>query len=150
MTPEPAPEQEKAPETDNEHSPPEENQEDGNPEENPVMNFFKTLVSDRNWVRFKSNLHVKVLLLLNDTVWGKCTVMAAVRSAKINLHLWPPVITEGTLLFKELKLLKLMFALRLAEAKKFGDNKINGEAWICLLCVWFHVKSFMGSDGVWN
>lgn len=48
VTPEPAPEQEKAPETDNEHSPPEENQEDDNPEENPVMNFFKTLVSDRN------------------------------------------------------------------------------------------------------
>lgn len=50
-----------------------------------------------------SNLHVKVLLLLKETAWGKCTVMAAVRSVKINLHLWPPIISEGTLLFKELK-----------------------------------------------
>lgn len=67
------------------------------------MNFFKTLVSDRDRVRFKSNLHVKVLLLLNETVWGKCTVMAVVRRAKINLNVRPPVITEGTPLSEELK-----------------------------------------------
>ena len=36
------PEEEKAPETDNGNSQPAENPE----EENPVMNFFKTLVSD--------------------------------------------------------------------------------------------------------
>lgn len=46
MTPEPAPEEEKAPETEDGNDPPEESQEDSNPEENPVMNFFKTLVSD--------------------------------------------------------------------------------------------------------
>lgn len=46
MTADPAPEQEEAPETDNGDSPPVEEQEDVNPEENPVMNFFKTLVSE--------------------------------------------------------------------------------------------------------
>lgn len=49
MTLESAPEQEEAPETDNGNSPPVENQEDSDPEENPVMNFFKTLVSDIIW-----------------------------------------------------------------------------------------------------
>ncbi|XP_041802071.1 breast carcinoma-amplified sequence 1 isoform X3 [Chelmon rostratus] len=44
-TPDPRPEEEKAPETDNGNSQPVENQEDSNPEENPVMNFFKTLVT---------------------------------------------------------------------------------------------------------
>lgn len=46
MTLNPSPEEEKAPETDNGNSQPVENQEESNPEENPVMNFFKTLVSD--------------------------------------------------------------------------------------------------------
>lgn len=46
MTLVPGPEEEKAPETDNRNSQPVENQEDSNPEQNPVMNFFKTLVSD--------------------------------------------------------------------------------------------------------
>ncbi|XP_070695489.1 breast carcinoma-amplified sequence 1 isoform X7 [Pempheris klunzingeri] len=41
----PGPEEENAPETDNENSRPAENQEEGTPEENPVMNFFKTLVT---------------------------------------------------------------------------------------------------------
>lgn len=45
MTLDPSPEEEKAPETDNGDSRPVEKQEDSNPEENPVMNFFKTLVS---------------------------------------------------------------------------------------------------------
>ncbi|KAK2851876.1 hypothetical protein Q5P01_008152 [Channa striata] len=40
-----SPEGEKAPETDNGNDPPVENQEDCEPEENPVMNFFKTLVA---------------------------------------------------------------------------------------------------------
>lgn len=48
MTLEPAPEEEQAPETEEGNSPPEESQEDGDPEENPVMNFFKTLVSDNS------------------------------------------------------------------------------------------------------
>lgn len=34
------------PEEENGESQPEENQEEGDPENNPVMNFFKTLVSD--------------------------------------------------------------------------------------------------------
>ncbi|XP_044066628.1 breast carcinoma-amplified sequence 1 isoform X14 [Siniperca chuatsi] len=42
VTLDPGPEEGKAPETD---SQPVENQEDSNPEENPVMNFFKTLVT---------------------------------------------------------------------------------------------------------
>ncbi|XP_051281186.1 breast carcinoma-amplified sequence 1 isoform X7 [Dicentrarchus labrax] len=45
VTLDPGPEEEKAPETDNGNSQPVENQEDSNPEENPVMNFFKTLVT---------------------------------------------------------------------------------------------------------
>ncbi len=45
MTLDPGPEEEKAPETDNRDGQPVENQEDSTPEENPVMNFFKTLVS---------------------------------------------------------------------------------------------------------
>lgn len=44
-----SPAEEKAPETDNGSSQPVENQEQSNPEENPVMNFFKTLVSDTIW-----------------------------------------------------------------------------------------------------
>lgn len=39
-------EQENAAETFNGNSEPEENQEESQPEDNPVMNFFKTLVSD--------------------------------------------------------------------------------------------------------
>lgn len=46
MTPGQGPEEDKAPETEDGNSDPAENQEDSNPEENPVMNFFKTLVSD--------------------------------------------------------------------------------------------------------
>ncbi|XP_070766662.1 breast carcinoma-amplified sequence 1 isoform X2 [Enoplosus armatus] len=45
VTLDPGPEEETAPDTDDGNSQPVENQEDGNPEENPVMNFFKTLVS---------------------------------------------------------------------------------------------------------
>ncbi|KAI3357784.1 hypothetical protein L3Q82_016174, partial [Scortum barcoo] len=45
VTLDPSPEEEKAPETDNGDSQPAENQEDSNPEQNPVMNFFKTLVT---------------------------------------------------------------------------------------------------------
>lgn len=45
MTVDAGPEEEKAPETDNGNSEPADNPEDSNPEENPVMNFFKTLVS---------------------------------------------------------------------------------------------------------
>lgn len=45
MTLDPGPEEGKASETDNGNSPPVENQEEKT-EENPVMNFFKTLVSD--------------------------------------------------------------------------------------------------------
>ncbi|XP_037627821.1 breast carcinoma-amplified sequence 1 isoform X12 [Sebastes umbrosus] len=47
VTLDPGPEEEKAPETDNGNGEPVENQEDGNPEENPVMNFFKTLVTTK-------------------------------------------------------------------------------------------------------
>lgn len=47
MTLDPDPEEEKVPETDNGDSEPVENQEESKPEENPVMNFFKTLVSDK-------------------------------------------------------------------------------------------------------
>lgn len=49
MTPGQSPEEEKAPETEDGNSDSAENQEDSNPEENPVMNFFKTLVSDTIW-----------------------------------------------------------------------------------------------------
>ncbi|XP_056241574.1 breast carcinoma-amplified sequence 1 isoform X9 [Seriola aureovittata] len=45
VTQDPRPEEEKAPETDNGDSQPVENQEESDPEENPVMNFFKTLVT---------------------------------------------------------------------------------------------------------
>ncbi|XP_071333441.1 breast carcinoma-amplified sequence 1 isoform X11 [Trachinotus anak] len=45
VTLDPGPVEEKAPETDNGDSQPVENQEESNPEENPVMNFFKTLVA---------------------------------------------------------------------------------------------------------
>lgn len=41
----PGPEEEKAPETDGKDKQPVENQEDRDPDENPVMNFFKSLVS---------------------------------------------------------------------------------------------------------
>ncbi|XP_042265227.1 breast carcinoma-amplified sequence 1 isoform X3 [Thunnus maccoyii] len=41
----PSPEEEKAPETDDGNSQPVEKQEESKPEENPVMNFFKTLVT---------------------------------------------------------------------------------------------------------
>uniref|UniRef100_UPI0037E824A6 breast carcinoma-amplified sequence 1 isoform X8 n=1 Tax=Semicossyphus pulcher TaxID=241346 RepID=UPI0037E824A6 len=44
-TQEPGPEEEKAPEPDNADEQPEEEQEEDIPEENPVMNFFKTLVT---------------------------------------------------------------------------------------------------------
>lgn len=46
MTADPAPKQEEAPETDKGDSPPVEEPEEVDPEENPVMNFFKTLVSE--------------------------------------------------------------------------------------------------------
>ncbi|XP_036958853.1 breast carcinoma-amplified sequence 1 isoform X3 [Acanthopagrus latus] len=45
VTPGQGPEEDKAPETEDGNSDPAENQEDSNPEENPVMNFFKTLVT---------------------------------------------------------------------------------------------------------
>lgn len=45
VTPGQSPEEEKAPETEDGNSDSAENQEDSNPEENPVMNFFKTLVT---------------------------------------------------------------------------------------------------------
>ncbi|XP_049437360.1 breast carcinoma-amplified sequence 1 isoform X8 [Epinephelus fuscoguttatus] len=41
------PEEERAPETENGNGQPAENQTDGNPEENPVMNFFKTLMTPK-------------------------------------------------------------------------------------------------------
>ncbi|XP_049922145.1 breast carcinoma-amplified sequence 1 isoform X12 [Epinephelus moara] len=41
------PEEERAPETENGNGQPAENQADGNPEENPVMNFFKTLMTPK-------------------------------------------------------------------------------------------------------
>lgn len=49
MTLDQSSEEEKAPETDNGNSQPVEIQVDSLAEENPVMNFFKTLVSDRIW-----------------------------------------------------------------------------------------------------
>ncbi|XP_023122506.1 breast carcinoma-amplified sequence 1 isoform X16 [Amphiprion ocellaris] len=45
VTPDCGPEEENVPETDNGNSEPVESQEESNPEENPVMNFFKTLVT---------------------------------------------------------------------------------------------------------
>lgn len=45
MTVDPSPEGEKAPEADDGNSQPVETREDSHPEENPVMNFFKTLVT---------------------------------------------------------------------------------------------------------
>ncbi|XP_054868964.1 breast carcinoma-amplified sequence 1 isoform X8 [Amphiprion ocellaris] len=45
VTPDCGPEEENVPETDNGNSEPVESQEESNPEENPVMNFFKTLVA---------------------------------------------------------------------------------------------------------
>ncbi|KAG7221638.1 hypothetical protein INR49_006780 [Caranx melampygus] len=45
VTESPGPEEEKAPETDDKDEQPAANQEDRDPEENPVMNFFKSLVS---------------------------------------------------------------------------------------------------------
>ncbi|XP_078025915.1 breast carcinoma-amplified sequence 1 isoform X3 [Epinephelus lanceolatus] len=41
------PEEERAPQTENGNGQPAENQTDGNPEENPVMNFFKTLMTPK-------------------------------------------------------------------------------------------------------
>lgn len=45
MTPVSSPKEENVPETDNGDSEPVESKEESSPEENPVMNFFKTLVS---------------------------------------------------------------------------------------------------------
>lgn len=45
VTPVSSPKEENVPETDNGDSEPVESKEESNPEENPVMNFFKTLVS---------------------------------------------------------------------------------------------------------
>lgn len=46
-TPDSSPEGEDALEADNGNSRPAERQEESNPEDNPVMNFFKTLVSGK-------------------------------------------------------------------------------------------------------
>lgn len=45
-TTESSPEEQTVPETKNGNDQPEESREESEPEENPVMNFFKTLVSD--------------------------------------------------------------------------------------------------------
>lgn len=49
MTPVSSPKEENVPETDNGDSEAVESKEESNPEENPVMNFFKTLVSGIIW-----------------------------------------------------------------------------------------------------
>lgn len=46
MTQDPDPEEQKAPESDNGNTELVEDQKEKNPEQNPVMNFFKTLVSN--------------------------------------------------------------------------------------------------------
>lgn len=60
VTLEPGPEKEKAPESDK--------GEDSNPEENPVMNFFKTLVSDMICVAY---MHLIFLIACKIRLHGK-------------------------------------------------------------------------------
>lgn len=83
VTPVSSPKEENVPETDNGDSEPVESKEESNPEENPVMNFFKTLVSGIIW-QFKltfyapaiSVYHVK-LDYLGEKGKNTCTFISA-------------------------------------------------------------------------
>lgn len=83
VTPVSSPKEENVPETDNGDSEPVESKEESNPEENPVMNFFKTLVSGIIW-QFKltfyapaiSVYHVK-LDYLGEKGKNTCTFLSA-------------------------------------------------------------------------
>lgn len=60
VTPVSSPKEENVPETDNGDSEPVESKEESNPEENPVMNFFKTLVSGIIW-QFKVTFYAPAI-----------------------------------------------------------------------------------------
>lgn len=68
MTADPTPEEEKVPQSDSGDSEPVETQDDSIPEENPVMNFFKTLVSGSHG----SDMHYKQQILLISARGVKC------------------------------------------------------------------------------
>lgn len=73
VTPVSSPKEENVPETDNGDSEPVESKEESNPEENPVMNFFKTLVSGIIW-QFKLTFYAPAISVYHvklDCLGGK-------------------------------------------------------------------------------